>query len=86
MRFRSLIAAAGLLLPATAVAAETITYSYDAKGRLVTVHHDGGGNDNLNVNYAFDPADNRTNVSITGASGHFIVLPLGVPVLLPLGG
>ncbi len=48
-------------------AAETITYSYDALGRLVKAAHTGTVNNNMQTVYTNDPADNRTNVTTTGA-------------------
>lgn len=50
-----------------ASAAETVTYSYDAKGRLIQVTHSGSVNNNVVVNYTFDAADNRKNIKVTGA-------------------
>ena len=58
----TLIAAAGI-----ASASETITYTYDAKGRLIQVQHGGSVNNNVIANYTFDRADNRTNLKVTGA-------------------
>jgi len=58
----ALVAAAGI-----ASASETITYTYDAKGRLVLVQHSGTVNNNVVANYTMDHADNRTNVKVTGA-------------------
>ena len=58
----ALIAAAGL-----ASASETITYTYDAKGRLVLVQHTGSVNNNVIANYTYDAADNRKNLKVTGA-------------------
>jgi hypothetical protein len=61
-------ATAGLLmLPASAPAAETITYSYDARGRLVRAQSSGSVNNNVATNYVYDKADNRTNRTVTGA-------------------
>ena len=60
----ALLAALGA---AAADAAETVTYTYDAKGRLVKVEHAGTVNNNVVANYSFDHADNRTNVNVTGA-------------------
>lgn len=57
-----LVAAAGI-----AVASETISYTYDAKGRLIQVKHTGTINNNIVANYTFDQADNRRNVKVTGA-------------------
>lgn len=48
-------------------ATETITYTYDAKGRLILVQHSGSVNNNVMTNYTFDPADNRRNIKVTGA-------------------
>ena len=58
----ALVAAAGI-----ASASETITYTYDAKGRLILVQHAGTVNNNVVANYTMDHADNRTNVKVTGA-------------------
>ncbi len=58
----ALIAAAGI-----ASASETITYTYDAKGRLILVQHSGTVNNNVVANYTFDNADNRKNLKVTGA-------------------
>jgi hypothetical protein len=56
-----------LLLGAAAYAAETITYKYDARGRLVQVNHTGTVNNNVVTNYAYEKANNRTNKTTTGA-------------------
>jgi hypothetical protein len=52
----------------TAFAAETITYTYDAKGRLVKVERSGSVNNNVKAEYTHDKADNRTNVTVTGSA------------------
>jgi hypothetical protein len=54
-------------LPGAAQAAETITYTYDAKGRLVKVERTGSVNNNVKAEYGHDKADNRTNVTVTGS-------------------
>lgn len=82
MRIVHLIAAAAALTPVVASAAETVAYTYDAKGRLIRAAHSGSVNDGVVVNYAFDQADNRTNVTVSGASAgspaqRIIVVPLG---------
>jgi YD repeat-containing protein len=46
-----------------AQAAETITYKYDAKGRLIEVKRTGNVNNNVQTNYTHDKADNRKNVT-----------------------
>lgn len=56
-----------VLLGAAAYAAETITYTYDARGRLVKVAHSGTVNNNVVTNYTYDKADNRNQVTTTGA-------------------
>jgi hypothetical protein len=54
-------------IPALAWAAETITYSYDAKGRLVKVERAGSVNNGVKAEYAHDRANNRTNVKVSGS-------------------
>lgn len=57
-----------IILSGTAAqAAETVTYAYDAKGRLVKVVRSGSVNNGVTVQYSHDRADNRTNVKVTGA-------------------
>lgn len=56
-----------LIAGAPALASETITYSYDARGRLVTVAHSGTANNGLQTTYSHDKADNRTNKTTTGS-------------------
>ncbi len=56
-----------LLLGAAAYAAETITYTYDARGRLKQVAHSGTVNNNVVTNYTLDKADNRTTKTTTGS-------------------
>jgi len=63
-----LIAFSIVALAATAMASETVTYTYDVRGRLVQVKHSGTKNDNVITNYGFDKADNRTLKNTTGAS------------------
>ena len=68
VRTGAVIAIAALTgLAAAALASETVTYSYDARGRLVAVKHSGTVNNNVQANYTYDKADNRTNRTVTGA-------------------
>lgn len=68
MRQRIMLGLAALAAGATAaIAAETITYSYDARGRLVRAQSSGSVNHNVATNYVYDKADNRTNRTVTGA-------------------
>lgn len=59
-------AAAGVLLAVAASAqAETVTYSYDARGRLVRVERAGGVNNGKVTTYVHDRADNRVAKTTT---------------------
>jgi len=61
-------AAALLLAMASgAIAAETITYTYDAKGRVKKAERTGTVNNNVNSEYTYDKADNRTKTKLTGS-------------------
>lgn len=67
-RLELLLAAIGIaVIPALAIASETINYSYDAKGRLVQVARTGTINNGVTTNYAYDHADNRTNKTTAGS-------------------
>lgn len=48
----------GMLLASTAYAQETLTYSYDAHGRLVTVQRAGGPSAGVTTQHGMDQADN----------------------------
>lgn len=61
------VVAAAVSMSAPAFAGETITYTYDAKGRLVKVVHSGTVNNGVTTNYSHDKANNRINVKTTGA-------------------
>lgn len=56
-----------ILVGAAAYAAETINYTYDARGRVVEVNHSGTVNNNVVTNYVNDDADNRNTKTTTGA-------------------
>jgi YD repeat-containing protein len=67
-RRRFLLALAAAALCTTAAwATETVTYSYDARGRLTKVVRTGTVNNNITTAYGHDKADNRTAKTITGA-------------------
>ena len=66
MRAILLFGAALALLPSAALA-ETKTFTYDAKGRLIRVQVSNTYYPNGNVTYTFDKADNRTSRQVTGA-------------------
>jgi YD repeat-containing protein len=59
--------AAGGLIAVAAYATETIIYKYDSRGRLIQVSHSGTVNNNVVTNYSYDKADNRNQVTTTGA-------------------
>lgn len=63
------MSALGLMLigASSAFAAETITYTYDAKGRLVKVVRTGTANNNVTVEYEHDKADNRSRMKTTNS-------------------
>jgi YD repeat-containing protein len=48
-------------------AAETITYTYDAKGRLTKVARTGSVNNNVQAQYTHDKANNRKTITVTGS-------------------
>lgn len=80
----SFFAFAALFTATTADAAETITYSYDAKGRLTQVAHSGTVNNGAVSSYAFDKADNRTTVTVAGVQQRVVVVPLNGMTIIPL--
>ena len=64
---RSLLAVVFAAGASTAFANETITYTYDAKGRLVKVERSGTVNNGVKAEYTHDKAHNRTNVTVSGS-------------------
>jgi len=67
---RVILIFAGLIsVAAPAAASETINYTYDALGRLVSVTRSGTVNNGASAVYTFDPANNRTNVTTTAPPG-----------------
>ena len=63
------ILAGPIAIAAPAAASETITYQYDALGRLVQVTRTGTVNNGASATYSYDPANNRTNVTTTAPGG-----------------
>lgn len=57
----------GLAGPRAASATETVTYTYDARGRLIKVVRTGSVNNGVTSEYTHDRASNRTKVKTTGA-------------------
>lgn len=56
------------LLCKIADAAETTSYSYDAKGRLIKIVKVGGPSNGSTATYDQDKSDNRTRVITSGMS------------------
>jgi YD repeat-containing protein len=78
-----------ILVPGVSAAAETVTYSYDALGRLIRTQRSGGPASGVDAQVQYDPAGNRTNVTVNGASSssppvRVIVLPLNGYTVIPL--
>lgn len=63
----AIVSICGLGAASTSFAGETVTYTYDAKGRLVKVVHAGSVNNNVQTTYTHDKADNRKNTTTTGS-------------------
>lgn len=65
-----------------AIADETVTYTYDALGRLVVVRSAGTVNDSQTASYCYDAAGNRTLVK-THSSGLAADCPAATPPPTP---
>ena len=61
-------AGAAAAAAATSWAAETVKYTYDARGRLVKVERTGTVNNNVKAEYKYDKAQNRTNVTVNSTN------------------
>jgi len=59
----AVLAATGVAT-AVAYASETVTYTYDARGRLIKVERSGSVNNGVKAEYKYDKGDNRTNVNV----------------------
>lgn len=53
--------------PILAQAAETVTYTYDARGRLIRVVHTGTVNNGVDKTYTYDRANNRKTAATAGS-------------------
>lgn len=56
----------GFITTYSATGSESVTYTYNDRGRLVRVNRSGTINDGIQAAYTYDKADNRTNVTVTG--------------------
>ncbi|HEX8222479.1 MAG TPA: RHS repeat domain-containing protein [Allosphingosinicella sp.] len=61
-----LAGAAVAAVPALAIAAETLSYRYDARGRLIEVVRNTGSG-NVVTSYSYDKADNRVLKNTSGS-------------------
>lgn len=57
----------GLLVGRAATSAETVTYIYDARGRVKEVIRTGTVNNGVQTTYQYDKANNRKNKTTTGS-------------------
>jgi hypothetical protein len=85
MNFGARLAGIALLLSGWIVtvgpagASETITHTYDARGRLVQVTRTGTVNNGVSASYLYDKADNRTNKSETDPTSLSFAIGNGGP-------
>lgn len=70
LRVLRVIVGAVVLVSASGGSAETITYTYDALGRLVKVVVAEGEAVSAQRTYEYDAADNRTRVNATGPASN----------------
>ncbi len=74
------LALASGLTPVPVTAQETITYQYDARGRLIHVDHGATGpNANVTAAYTYDDADNRTQVVVNTGGVTLTLSPTTLP-------
>lgn len=66
-RLAAVILLAAVGTTSAARAAEIISYSYDAKGRLVKVERSGSVNNGIIASYTLDKADNRIRIRVTNS-------------------
>lgn len=63
----AMIALSSMFSSTHALSQETVTYSYDAKGRVTNVTRSGGPANGVATTFQYDAADNRQNVTVTGS-------------------
>jgi hypothetical protein len=61
--------ASSVVAIAAADAAETVTYSYDALGRLTATSTTGTANAGVATSIGYDPAGNRSSFAVSGGAG-----------------
>lgn len=97
LKVRILMLCVGLGASGAAKAQETTKYTYDALGRLVSSKTTGSQNVTTDIKY--DPAGNRTNYTVAGATNSsgdpgasagtptvkkFVVIPLNGFTIIPI--
>ncbi|MDO8297681.1 MAG: cadherin-like domain-containing protein [Caulobacter sp.] len=65
IKLRQALTMACFLAVAAPAMAETVTYTYDARGRLATASYSTGHT----TTYSYDAAGNRTQLAVSGGSG-----------------
>src|SRR5512138_745284 len=77
---RTAAVAACIFVSVQAQAAQTITYTYDALGRLDKSEVSGGPGGGVIQDYAYDAAGNRSQYVVTGAAQNSVTLSIPSPV------
>jgi hypothetical protein len=77
MKIRSLLlgSVVAFAVAAPARAAETVSYTYDALGRITASTTSGGPNSGMATGTTFDAAGNRASYTVTGASAALQMTP-----------
>ena len=78
-----------MIYPAPRVtASETVTFQYDALGRLIGSDHIGGVAGGMKAGFTYDPAGNRKTSSTEGSPGQtsttVVVVPLNGFTVIPV--
>jgi YD repeat-containing protein len=80
------LASETIMLPGHA--AETISYTYDALGRLVATTKSGTINNGVTTNITLDAAGNRTNYQVAGViapiTPRLVIVPLNGYTIIPI--
>lgn len=80
---RALLVGCGAAFVAGPLAAETRSYSYNARGELVASAVSGGPANGVQTSAGYDPAGNRTAYRVVGSAAP---LRYAIPIVLPIGG
>jgi YD repeat-containing protein len=75
-----------LLLSSTgsAFAGTTMTYTYDALGRLTATSNSGTVNNGAAMTTTYDAADNRVTYVVTGSVSKVVVVPINGLTVIPI--